>query len=182
MTADPNDERDPAIGNRRARAVGRVVTTAVVVGLIAFWVYAFSGLARQDHPDSLDDDSFARAAEPLCAEAMAAVAALPVGVETATAQDRASVLDEATGILDDMVLDLRAQAPAPATRDRRLVSSWLEDWETYLSDRREFADSIREDPDARFLVTARAGRQVTAPIEVFAAVNDMPSCAAPGDA
>ena len=180
MDAASHDGHDPTATSPRRWNAGRLLIVGVVVALVGFWIYAFSGLARRDHPDTLDDPAFAAAAEPQCADAVDAITKLPP--RSATASERATTLDEATGILEQLVGDLRADAPDTTSRDGKLVSAWLADWETYLDDRRAFADELRDDPEARFLVTARAGRQVTEPIEAFASVNDMASCATPGDA
>ena len=73
--------------------------------------------------------------------------------------------------------------PRPAISVGR-ATEWLADWRTYLGDREAYADALRADPDARLLVSEKAGegRQITGWIDEFANANRMPSCVTPTDA
>jgi hypothetical protein len=126
-----------------------------------------------------DDPAFAAAAEVRCASALAAIEALPSAAEVASATERAEVLDRANAELAAMLDDL--EGAVPAGEDGEMVQRWLADWRTYLDDRAEYADRLRVDPGAQLLVTAKAGRHITRPIDGFAADNRMPSCATPPD-
>jgi hypothetical protein len=161
---------------------GRTVIAVVVVGLVAMWayvVYLAVGPGRADPLDRLDNPTFAAAAEPRCAAALSAVEALPSAAEVASATERADVLDRANAELAAMLDDL--EGLAPDGEDGQMVLRWLADWRTYLDDRSEYADRLRVDPGAQLLVTAKAGRHITRPIDGFAADNRMPSCATPPD-
>jgi hypothetical protein len=51
-----------------------------------------------------------------------------------------------------------------------------------VANRRDYADRLRVDPEARLLLDqSLGGDSVDKPIEIFADVNDMPTCATPGD-
>lgn len=64
-----------------------------------------------------------------------------------------------------------------------LVGLWLDDWETFVDDRFDYAERLRIDPEARLLVTPGLnGRQITLQIDEFAGTNEMPSCKSPLDA
>jgi hypothetical protein len=161
---------------------GRTAIVVVVLGLVAMWayvVYLAFGPGRADPLDRLDDPTFAAAAETRCASALGAIEALPTAAETTTAAERADVLDRANAELAAMLDDL--EGIAPAGEDGQMVQRWLVDWRTYLEDRAEYADRLRVDPGAQLLVTAKAGRHITRPIDGFAADNRMPSCATPPD-
>jgi hypothetical protein len=161
---------------------GRTAIAVVVVGLVAMWayvVYLAVGPGRADPLDRLDDPAFAAAAETRCAAALDAIDALPSAAEVATAAERADVLDRANAELDAMLDHL--ERIAPAGEDGQMVQRWLVDWRTYLEDREEYADRLRVDPGAQLLVTAKAGRHITRPIDGFAADNRMSSCATPPD-
>lgn len=159
----------------------RLFLGLVVVASFALWAYAFSGLARRDAPDTLDDPTFAAAAEPICAAAIADIDALPAAMTFENDPlGRADNLDLATDRLEEMVRSLEPLV-AGTDRDRQIIESWLADWSTYLGDRRGFAEAIRVDPDEPFQLTGREGKAITAPMNRMATVNEMPSCAPPGD-
>ena len=113
----------------------------MVAALVLMWLYVFTGAAAEDPPDQLDDVAFAEAAEPRCAQAVAALEALPAAGEAESAADRAAVLDETDAVLTSMVDDLAA-IEVDNDRDRELVDLWIADWRTYLQDRRDFARPV----------------------------------------
>jgi hypothetical protein len=171
---------------RRWRPV-RVLLGLVVVALVAMWVYVIYlavGPGRQPPIDRLDDPAFAEAAEPRCAEALEVTGELPVANATPDAGDRADVIDQANLAFASMLDDLDDRVDlAPSGDQRERATAWLADWRTYLSDRQQYADALRADPDARLLVSEKEGegRQVTGWIDEFAKANRMPSCVTPGD-
>lgn len=186
------DERAPVeeqeqTGPRRWRP-GRIAVVTVVLGLVGLWIYVIYlavGPGRQPPIDRLSDPTFAQAAEPRCAEALAAVEELPLASESPTATERADVLDRANRIWADAIDDIEGMVPLvrdPDERDR--TEQWLADFRTFLGDRREFARALRSDPGARLLVSEKpgTGRHITGWIDEFALANRMPSCATPPDA
>ena len=159
---------------------GRVVGVLLILAMAAFWTWAFLWSPR-GHPDELDDPAFTIAAETRCAVALEQLNEVPSADQAANLDDRADQLVISTGILTELVADLRADAPSPAIRDGELVSRWLDDWETYIADRNTYIDRLRAGEDTIFEVTARDGDQITSPLDLFATINRMPSCQAPGD-
>jgi len=179
-------EGDDASGGWRWTPT-RIVLAGVVVALVSMWVYVLYlafGPGRQPPIDRLDDPAFAEAAEVRCADAVADVDELPVATESGTAADRAAVVDEADATFAAMLDDLDGMVTlAPAGDQRRRATEWLADWRIYLGDREAYADALRDDPNARLLVSEKAGegRQITGWIDEFALANRMPSCATPTD-
>jgi hypothetical protein len=161
--------------------VGRLLAILAVTAMVLMWIYIFSGVAREDPPDSLSDPAFTAAAEPLCATAVDEVAGLPSAGAVTDAVERAEVLDEANAVFTAMVAELDAITVSDDS-DADLIGQWLDDWRTVLDDRQAFADRLRVDEEAELLVTARGGRQITLTLDRFAEINDMPSCATPLDA
>ncbi|CAN5581862.1 hypothetical protein BH20ACT2_BH20ACT2_26100 [soil metagenome] len=181
MTTRAATDRPPADPEEgRGWSVGRVLAIGVLVALVIFWVWIFSGGPRRDAPDKLADGPFAAQAERTCAAARADIAQLPSAPSADDADDRADVLDAGTDHLDAMVTTLGDRVPEGD--DAEVVREWLGDWRAYNDDRRAWADALRDDPDARFLVTEKAGQQITDAIDAFAETNDMDSCATPLDA
>ncbi len=165
----------------RRRSPLRVLLYVAVALVVAMWVYVIvlAVRGREDSPDRLEDRAFAALAQERCDEALHEVAALPSAAEVPSASARADIIDEANRIFGAMLDDL--SAAAPDGEEGEVVEAWLADWRTYVDDRSDFADALREDPEAQLLVTARLGEQVTEYIDAFAADNDMPACATPLD-
>jgi hypothetical protein len=177
-------DRQPRPRSTR-KVLARAAIVVIVLGSALLWIYALSGVAREDPPNTLEDQAFAAAAEPLCAAALTDLRALPRAEQTPSPTERADVLDRSNAILRAMVTSLRDEAPEPGTvsdRDLSMIDEWLADWDVYVADRADFAQRLRSDEMARFYVTEKVkGLQITKAIDDLAEVNDMPSCATPGD-
>ena len=171
-------------GNKRWLPKSRAGATAAIVALLVmagFWIWAFSPLAPSGHPDVLNNVVFAHDAEDICIQTVRAVDRLPGAAEATGPEDRATQLVASTLLFEKMVAELRVEADDVVGSDADLVNAWLVDWETYLDDRRAYADTLAGGSDPPFTVTARDGEGVTSYIDVFAEVNAMPSCGTPGD-
>ena len=171
-------------GNRRwlpkSRA-GSTVAVAALVVMAGFWIWAFSPLAPSGHPDVLHNVVFTHDAEDICARRVAAAGLLPGAAEATGPRDRAGQIRTSTLLFQEMIAELRAEADHVVGSDADLLDAWLVDWETYLDDRRAYAEILAGGSDPPFTVTARDGDAVTSYIDIFAEVNAMPSCATPGD-
>jgi hypothetical protein len=172
-----DDDTEP---RSRWTTVGRIAVVVLAVSLTAMWIYAFFG----DHgvPGRLDNPVFPAQAEPVCAAAHAQIALLPLPNETPTASARADVVDRASDQLDAMLEQLRGLVPANAA-ETEAETQWIEDWQIYVHDRRDYTAQLRVDPMTRFAVTQseRDKRQVTSALDRFAEINGMPSCVVPDD-
>lgn len=166
-------------GRWRPSRVAIVVLVAAMVGMWGYVLYLAFGPGRQPPPDRLDDPAFAAAAQQRCDAALDDVAALPAATESATAADRAEVVEQANGVFAAMLDDL--EDLAPGGEDGDLVREWLADWRTYLADREAYAHAVREDPEAQLLVSAKDREQITEYLDAFAADNRMTACATPLD-
>ena len=163
------------------RRPGGLGAAAVVAGSFALWAYAFSGVAAKTAPDTLKDKAFPALAEAACALAQQDIAALPNARTAKTATERAVTLDQATDRADALVRELRLSIPADEA-DADILIRWLADWDRYLTSRREFADALRVDSRARFVIDTRSsGEGITKAMDNLATVNRMPSCKTPGD-
>lgn len=159
---------------------------AVFVVLLAgfwgwIWIYQLTNQGEQDMPDRLDDLSWTAEATEICLAAHARVTALPSAFASSTADERADVIEAATAEYRRMLDELEAIAPTGDSRDADISAAWLADYRIFLDDRMGYADALREDPTARFLVTEKYGSHITAPIDRFARVNEMEPCMSPGD-
>lgn len=164
----------------RATLPIRLILLVVVVGLIVMWIYAFF-LAPSGNPDRMEDRTWPASAERRCAKAREAIDALPQARDSGSPLERSNQLKEGTKILKTMVSDL-SSLPSKSAGDHELISRWLADWETYLSDRRVHAEKLRSEGDIQPLLTALPnGSSTLERMNGFARVNDMESCLDPGD-
>ena len=146
-----------------------------------FWIYAFSGLAKRDPPDSLQRPRLRRAGRaPLRHDRRGGSTSCRPPRPPGTRSSGPTPSTPAPSLLRTMVADLRAMAPADGP-DRALVLAWLDDWDTYLASRDDYARRVRTDPRARFLVDQRDRQAITVPMDNLATVNRMASCVTPGD-
>lgn len=160
----------------------RVLGLLVALALIGFWTWIFTGGPRKDNPDKLIDRAYVERSEDRCARMVDEIAALPNPAGLDDAAERADLLDRATDLVESMVDDLESRPPTEAA-DREVVDLWIDDWRTYVSDRRAYGDTLRSDPSAQFVLTENTDLSygVDDTIETFAKVNDMASCVVPGD-
>lgn len=181
---DPHTDPDTTDRPRRF-TLGRLLAALVAVGLAGMWgyvwIYHLSGQGERDMPDRLDDLAWTREADQICAAYAERIADLPGAHNAATADERADVIDQATDEIAAMLVEIEALVPTGDSRDARITADWLADYRIWLGDRYRFADALRDDPGARFLVTEKAGRYVNAPVDRFARVNEMEACMTFGD-
>lgn len=171
-----------APSSERRWTTGRILLAGAIAAMVAMWVYILYlaiGPGRQPPPDRLEDPTFATAAQQRCSEALDDVAALPRAGDTATADQRADVVEAANAIFTVMLEDV--ERLAPAGEDGEIVLEWIGDWRTYLGDRSDYAEALRSDPKADLLVSAKDNDQITKHIDAFAADNKMISCGTPID-
>ena len=163
--------------------MNKITTKGLLLGVIVLisfgpWIYRWSGFADRPFPDTLDDASFAIAAEPICA---AFVEDLPNALDARSLEDRATQVRVGTAQLQVMVESLSGLTTG-SVRDVELIGKWLADWDIYLSDRLGYADRIEVDENAVFYLTQIEGpERLEKRITRFALTNRMISCSTPGD-
>jgi hypothetical protein len=157
----------------------RVVAIAILIGVLGLWAYALTRKA-EPAPDKLDDAAFSVSAQNICEATMTQLDQLPQAFQSASAADRANVVAQTDTDLGAMLDSLRAIVPA-AERDQGMLNEWIGDWQTYLDNRIDYVNRLRDDNDARIYVAEKDGRQITVAVDRFAEVNDMPACRTPKD-
>lgn len=160
---------------------GRVAMVLAVLAMVGFWAWIFAGGPKKTNPDRLDDRAFVERTVDRCDALRTDLRTLPNAATTASASARADVLDRANERVAAFVAAVEADAPRRGG-DATSVNGWLADWRRYLADRRDFARRLRRDPKAQLRLSLSPLKDgVDQTIEVFADVNDMASCATPGD-
>lgn len=173
-------EVDPGAGGRR-RVLALVAAAAFTLAMVAMWVWILFVYDPGLLIDELEDRTFPTEAEQVCAAAIEDIAELPPAESTEDPTERADVIDTANASLSTMVMQLSGLAPADPPEAAEAITEWLGDWRTHLGDRQRYADALRVDPEARFTETPKGTKQISRAIDSYAQVNDMPSCATPGD-
>lgn len=160
----------------------RGLAVLVALAILSFWIWIFAGGPGKANPDRLDDRAYVEQTEKRCQQLLTDLKTLPPAEKSATAAERANVLDQANSLVGTMVDDIEADAPTTGD-DGASSKKWFTDWRAYISDREDYADRLRSDSAARLLVTENTDLKdsVDRTIEVFADLNDMPDCATPGD-
>ena len=177
----PDPTTEPAVPSARHGFTPlRILGVSTMLAIALFWFWIFAGGPAKQNPDRLADREWAEQAETTCRRTMDGIDERTRDAGTEDRATRADAIDTSTGELRTMLAALRDPLPGPAA-DREVVAPWLADWEQLLDDRDAYADAIREDANARFLMTEKYNDPLDRVVEVFADVNDMPSCAPAGD-
>ncbi len=175
-TAAPDEPTDSS-----SWSAGRIAAVMTVLAMILFWLWIWSGAPAKDNPDKLQDKAYVATLEKRCTAMKKAVDALPDAQTTPDHVDRAAVIVQANEILTDFVADVRADAPTTGDAGKTM-RGLLHDWDTYISNREDYARALRDDPKARLLLDeSKLGDSVDKTILIFSQVNYLPDCATPGD-
>ncbi|MFM8521274.1 MAG: hypothetical protein ACKOBK_04075, partial [Acidimicrobiaceae bacterium] len=94
--------------------------------------------------------------------------------------ERADLIDLATDTIENFVKEFRQTLPSDP-KGRELVGLWLDDYEIYISDRREYSNNLRAGINEQFAETPIEGLPISEKIATFAADNEMSYCKPPID-
>lgn len=169
-------------GEGRSRGLIALVIVAIAAVSIA-WIYVIFFYRPELLIDEIADRTFPEAAEKICTSVVDQLEELTPAALARSPEERADEVEQSNEILAVMIDDLREIVPADPPEVNEAVSEWLDDWTTYLGDREDYVTNLRDDPDARFLETAKGGpsKGITRAITSFAQVNRMESCSPPAD-
>ncbi|HEY5663093.1 MAG TPA: hypothetical protein VIS05_03560 [Ilumatobacter sp.] len=180
----PADTPDPARIAARRFAAGALMLVGIAA-FATFWAWALF-FASKEAVNKIDDVAWAARAEQICIEADAARLEL-VDLRPITEAvpelvlERADIVDRATDILDRMVDDIVAVAPADP-KGRAIVPAWEADYRTYLQDRRNYTATLRAaGENSAFYESQVDGIPISERIATFAGDNEMAACAPPFD-
>lgn len=185
MTASAPDTVDrPGEPRGGGSLIGRILVAAAAVVFVVFWVWALF-FASKESINRIGDRAWAERGQEICAAANLERDALadyrridpddPVMV-----RERADLVERSTDVVEQMVDDLVAVAPADA-KGAEIVPLWEADYRTFVANRRDFADAVRRGSNEPFRQAETDGVPISERISRFAVDNDMPACAAPRD-
>lgn len=148
------------------------------------WVYAFF-FASKEAVNKIGDEQWTQRADSRCAQARKERLALADyrridDPASGGLSRRAELVDLATDTIARMLADLRAQGPVDA-KGQALIPLWLNDYDTYVSDRRSYTEQLRSGDNSPFAESTFEGLPLSERIATFAGDNRMPNCAPPID-
>lgn len=162
----------------------RALLTVICVGFAAFWIWALF-FASKESVNRIGDGDWSERAQTICERAnderieLADFTRID-GNEASLLSRRADIVDDATSILDRMLDDLMAVEPSD-DKGAEIVPQWIDDYRTYLQDRRNYTERLRNGENKPFIETAVEGIPISEKLETFAGDNDMDACAPPRD-
>ena len=163
----------------------RGLLLVVLAAFAAFWIWALF-FASKEAVNRIDDRAWAERAETICIEATEARIELAdlTRIDQAGPEliyRRAEIVDESTDILEQMLDDVVAVVPTD-DKGQNIVPLWEAEYRTYLEDRRNYADQLRETGEnLAFYETAVDELPVSERLATFAGDNEMSACAPPID-
>lgn len=160
--------------------VWTVVGVTVFLLIVLMWIWIFSGAPRKQNPDYLDDRAWVEDAEDTCAATQEEIDERTADAGNQDLEARADAIDASTDDVEAMLADLRDPLPDNAS-DRSVVEPWLADYANLVEDRREYADAVRVNADARFYTTEKFSDPLNRVVQTFAETNEMKSCIPAGD-
>jgi hypothetical protein len=176
----PTTDDAPGPGRRAVRALLAVV----VLLFAAFWIWALF-FASKEAVNKIGDRAWAARAQAICERATEERLELAdyrsiVDAGPELIRERASIVDASTDVLERMLDDLVAVEPTDE-KGRAIIPQWEEDYRTYLQDRRNYADQLRDSGENLPFYETEVGIPISERIETFAGDNEMPACAPPRD-
>lgn len=166
------------------RRFGTFILSVVCLAIAAMWVYAFV-FASKEAVNKIGDQAWTQQANIRCLAAeqeRLALADYRLISDPATGglAQRAVLVEKATDTLQRMLADLRQTLPTDE-KGRALIPMWLSDYDTYIADRRAYAEQLRSGDNAPFAESTFEGLPLAERIATFAGDNRMPACAPPID-
>jgi hypothetical protein len=163
----------------------RFFIISVCVLIAAMWVYAF-GFASRESFNRIGDENWKVRTEAACQKAEDQRFALQdlTAMNPNNPSDlkkKAEIVDAATDALEQAINSIALDIPSDA-KGQELVPQWLNDYRTYIGDRRNFAEQLRTvQRRPLFAETELEGVPISEKIGKFARENDIRTCQPPLD-
>lgn len=166
------------------RRAGTLILSVVCAAIAAMWVYALF-FASKEAVNKIGDEAWTQRADARCLVAKNERLALADYrlIDEAGPQalaGRATLVDRATDTIERMLQDIRETLPNDE-KGQALIPLWIADYDTYVADRRAYAERLRAGDNSPFSETTTEGLPLSEKIATFAGDNRMKNCAAPID-
>ena len=171
-----------------ARESGSILTrTLALIGFgvfATFWIWALF-FASKEGVNRIEDRAWVESAQSICETAadertaLANYTRLDEGGAELILQ-RAEIVDEATDTLERMLNSLEA-LPLTGEKGQAIIPLWIDEYRTYLGDRRNYAAQLRESGENLPFYETANQIPISERLATFAADNEMPACKPPLD-
>ncbi|NDG10782.1 MAG: hypothetical protein EB111_02880 [Actinobacteria bacterium] len=166
------------------RRAGTLILSVVCAAIAAMWVYALF-FASKEAVNKIGDEAWTQRADARCLVAKNERLALADYrlIDEAGPQalaGRATLVDRATDTIERMLQDIRETLPNDE-KGQALIPLWIADYDTYVADRRAYAERLRAGDNSPFSETTTEGLPLSEKIATFAGDNRMKNCAPPID-
>ena len=165
----------------------RSLRTAALIGFgvfATFWIWALF-FASKEGVNRVEDRAWVESAQSICETAadertaLANYTRLDEGGAELIRQ-RADIVDEATDTLERMLNSLEA-LPLTGEKGQAIIPLWIDEYRTYLGDRRNYAAQLRESGENLPFYETANQIPISERLATFAADNEMPACKPPLD-
>ena len=188
MPPNVGDMETPSSSPTPTRETRSVLTRAIALigfGVFAtFWIWALF-FASKEGVNRVEDRAWVESAQSICETAadertaLANYTRLDEGGAELIRQ-RADIVDEATDTLERMLNSLEA-LPLTGEKGRAIIPLWIDEYRTYLGDRRNYAAQLRESGENLPFYETANQIPISERLATFAADNEMPACKPPLD-
>ena len=160
------------------RRAGTLILSVVCAAIAAMWVYALF-FASKEAVNKIGDEAWTQRADARCLTAKNERLAL-ADYRLIDDAGPSALVDRATDTIERMLIDIRTTMPSDA-KGQALIPLWLADYDTYVADRRAYAEQLRGGDNSPFAETTTEGLPLSEKIATFAGDNRMKNCAPPID-
>ena len=188
MPPNVEDMETPPSSPTPTRETRSVLTRTVALigfGVFAtFWIWALF-FASKEGVNRVEDRAWVESAQSICETAadertaLANYTRLDEGGAELIRQ-RADIVDEATDTLERMLNSLEA-LPLTGEKGQAIIPLWIDEYRTYLGDRRNYAAQLRESGENLPFYETANQIPISERLATFAADNEMPACKPPLD-
>ncbi len=170
---------------RETRSILTRTLALIGFGVFAtFWIWALF-FASKEGVNRIEDRAWVESAQSICETAadertaLANYTRLDEGGAELIRQ-RADIVDEATDTLERMLNSLEA-LPLTGEKGQAIIPLWIDEYRTYLGDRRNYAAQLRESGENLPFYETANQIPISERLATFAADNEMPACKPPLD-
>lgn len=170
---------------RETRSILTRTLALIGFGVFAtFWIWALF-FASKEGVNRVEDRAWVESAQSICETAadertaLANYTRLDEGGAELIRQ-RADIVDEATDTLERMLNSLEA-LPLTGEKGQAIIPLWIDEYRTYLGDRRNYAAQLRESGENLPFYETANQIPISERLATFAADNEMPACKPPLD-
>jgi len=177
----PTSELNP---QETRSTMGRILALIGFAAFASFWIWALF-FASKEGVNRIEDRAWVEQAQAICEQAadertaLANYTRLDEGGAELILQ-RADIVDEATESLARMLNSLEA-LPLTGEKGRAIVPMWIDEYRTYLGDRRNYTEQLRASGENLPFYETANKIPISERLATFAADNEMPACKPPLD-